>query len=97
MSLLFVTVRLERKLKKFELRNQLISEKKIIRNQSIAFCAAFLTGLIYNMQEIWRIAIKDTPPTYIVAVIRVLFWIPWSILPISVVFYHHHITYKEQL
>lgn len=78
------------KLKQFSINKVLSPEKKSVRLQFYVFFIAFSIKAIYSAY--WLITTfyqGITIGNYITAVVYTILWIPWNIVPLSVVFYIH--------
>ena len=93
----FVLTHFLKKLSKFKIRSSLSNEKRSVRKQFYVFFWAFSTKAIYS--GYWLITIfyisNVTISNYPTALVTTFMWIPWNILPISLVFYVHHKTYAK--
>lgn len=82
------------KLKDFGIRKTLSAEKRSVRKQFYVFFFAFFTKGLYS--GYWLVTtfisglyISNFPT----AVVQIILWVPWNIIPLSVVFYVHHKTF----
>ena len=78
-------------LKEFSINKTLSTEKKSVRKQFYVFFIAFSMKAVYSAYWLYTtfkasLHIAKFEP----AVVYTVLWIPWNILPLSIVFYTHY-------